>query len=189
MKLFKSLLVAPATIGLLAPFSTFAGEANLNDISKYSNLEHLDLTNAFVNDEPNNNSLLAGGEGLAVKRHLHRICLHWIHSKVVSKRLREDSEVLHDFGIDLALDLRDFAANKRAVEEAPFCDDDANPTQNLRCVEEVFASYKRKSTALSGAPTGIKLLDNRRREVVVQIIVKEGREILAVERNGQLDKL
>ena len=64
MKLFKSLLVAPATIGLLAPFSAFAGEANLSDISKYSNLEHLDLANAFVNDEPKNNSLLAGGEGL-----------------------------------------------------------------------------------------------------------------------------
>ncbi len=64
MKLFKSLLVAPATIGLLAPFSAFAGEANLNDISKYSNLEHLDLANAFVNDESKNNSLLAGGEGL-----------------------------------------------------------------------------------------------------------------------------
>ena len=64
MKLFKSLLVAPATIGLLAPFSAFANEANLTDISKYSNLEHLDLANAFVNDEPKNNSLLAGGEGL-----------------------------------------------------------------------------------------------------------------------------
>jgi len=64
MKLFKSLLVAPATIGLLVPFSAFAGEANLNDISKYSNLEHLDLANAFVNDEPNHNPLLAGGEGL-----------------------------------------------------------------------------------------------------------------------------
>ena len=64
MKLFKSLLVAPATIGLLAPFSTFAGEANLNDISKYSNLEDIDFANAFINDEPNHNSLLAGGEGL-----------------------------------------------------------------------------------------------------------------------------
>ena len=64
MKLFKSLLVAPATIGLLAPFSTFAGEANLNDISKYSNLEHIDLANAFINDEPNHNPLIAGGEGL-----------------------------------------------------------------------------------------------------------------------------
>ncbi len=64
MKLFKSLLVAPATIGLLAPFSTFAGEASLNDISKYSNLEHIDLANAFTNDEPNHTPLLAGGEGL-----------------------------------------------------------------------------------------------------------------------------
>ena len=66
MKLFKSLLVAPATIGVLAPFSAFSGETNLNDISKYSNLEHLDLANAFANDEPNHNSLLAGGEGLVV---------------------------------------------------------------------------------------------------------------------------
>ena len=64
MKLFKNLLVAPATIGLLAPVSMFAGEASLNDISKYSNLEHLDLANAFVSDEPTHNSLLAGGEGL-----------------------------------------------------------------------------------------------------------------------------
>ena len=64
MKLFKSLLVAPATIGLLAPFSAFANEANLTDISKYSNIEHLDLANAFVNDESNHNPLLAGGEGL-----------------------------------------------------------------------------------------------------------------------------
>ena len=70
MKLFRSLLVAPATIGLLAPFSTFAGEANLNDISNYSNPEEIDLANAFVNDEPNHNPLLAGGEGL-VDDHSH----------------------------------------------------------------------------------------------------------------------
>jgi hypothetical protein len=70
MKLFKSLLVAPATIGLLAPFSVFAGEANLNDISKYSDLEHIDLANAFVNDESTHSPLLAGGEGL-VESHSH----------------------------------------------------------------------------------------------------------------------
>ena len=45
MKLFKSLLVAPATLGLLAPFTVFAGEANLNDISKYSDLESIELSN------------------------------------------------------------------------------------------------------------------------------------------------
>ena len=33
MKLFKSLLVAPAALGLLAPISASASEVNLNDIS------------------------------------------------------------------------------------------------------------------------------------------------------------
>ena len=64
MKLFKSLLVAPATLGLLAPISVFAGEASLEDISKYSDSEDIDFANAFVNDASNNSSLLAGGEGL-----------------------------------------------------------------------------------------------------------------------------
>ena len=64
MKLFKSLLVAPATLGLLAPFAAFAGETNLNDISKYSNLEDIEFTNAFLNQESTNKPLIAGGEGL-----------------------------------------------------------------------------------------------------------------------------
>tara|TARA_A100001388_G_scaffold97023_1_gene70776 strand:+ start:302 stop:1444 length:1143 start_codon:yes stop_codon:yes gene_type:complete len=64
MKLFQKLLVAPATLGLLAPLSVSAGEANLNDISKYSNLENIEFANAFVNDDSNSSILLAGGEGL-----------------------------------------------------------------------------------------------------------------------------
>ena len=64
MKLFKSLLVAPATLGLLAPFSTFAGEANLNDISKYSDVESFEFANSFVNEDSTDNLMLAGGEGL-----------------------------------------------------------------------------------------------------------------------------
>ena len=64
MKLFHKLLVAPASLGLLAPFSTFAGEANLNDISKYSDLENIEFVNTFVEDDSTNSTLLAGGEGL-----------------------------------------------------------------------------------------------------------------------------
>ena len=64
MKLFKSLLVAPTTLGLLAPLSAFAGEANLNDISNYSSLENVELTNSFVNDDSAGSTLIAGGEGL-----------------------------------------------------------------------------------------------------------------------------
>ena len=64
MKLFKSLLVAPATLGLLAPLTAFAGEANVDEISKYSNLEGIELSNLFLNDGSNDGTLIAGGEGL-----------------------------------------------------------------------------------------------------------------------------
>ena len=64
MKLFQRLLVAPAALGLLAPFSANANEVNLNEISNYSNLESIDLANSFNNDERTESPLLAGGEGL-----------------------------------------------------------------------------------------------------------------------------
>ncbi len=41
MKLFKSLLVAPATLGLLAPLSATANEINLADVSGYSSSEEI----------------------------------------------------------------------------------------------------------------------------------------------------
>jgi len=50
MKLFKSLLVAPAALGLLAPISASASEVNLNDISNYSDVESIDFANSFDND-------------------------------------------------------------------------------------------------------------------------------------------
>ena len=64
MKLFKSLLVAPATLGLLAPLSVGASEVNLNEISNYSDVESKKFANSFSNDDSNNKTLLAGGEGL-----------------------------------------------------------------------------------------------------------------------------
>ena len=47
MKLFKSLLVAPATLGLLAPLSATANELNLNDVSGYSSSEEIQNINEF----------------------------------------------------------------------------------------------------------------------------------------------
>ena len=70
MKLFKSLLVAPATLGLLAPMSATATEVNLNEISNYSDIESIDFANSFNNDDSDLNPLLAGGEGL-VDSHSH----------------------------------------------------------------------------------------------------------------------
>ena len=51
MKLFKSLLVAPATLGLLAPLSATANEITVND---FNSVEEISIINP----------LLAGGEGL-----------------------------------------------------------------------------------------------------------------------------
>ena len=70
MKLFHSLLVAPATLGLLAPMSANATEVNLNEISNYSDVESIEFANSFNNHESNLNPLLAGGEGL-VDDHSH----------------------------------------------------------------------------------------------------------------------
>ena len=71
MKLFKSLLVAPAALGLLSPLSATASEVNLNEISNYSDIESMEFANSFSNDDSNiKTPLLAGGEGL-VDDHSH----------------------------------------------------------------------------------------------------------------------
>ena len=76
MKLFRSLLIAPATLGLLAPLAASANEVNLNEISNFSNfaaadvenIEHSDeefseIVNSF-NESPELETLIAGGEGM-----------------------------------------------------------------------------------------------------------------------------
>ena len=66
MKLFKNLLVAPATLGLFVPMAANAAEVNLNEIANYnySDVESIDFANSFVSDDSDKESLLAGGEGL-----------------------------------------------------------------------------------------------------------------------------
>ena len=63
MKLFKSLLVAPATLGLLAPLSASANDVNLNAISNYSD-EVVDLDINSFTPASKKALLLSGGEGL-----------------------------------------------------------------------------------------------------------------------------
>ncbi len=63
MKLFQKLLLAPAAIGLFAPIAANASEANLMDVSNYSQVD------VVVNEDTfkplsTKNPLLAGGEGL-----------------------------------------------------------------------------------------------------------------------------
>ena len=51
MKLFKSLLVAPATLGLLAPMSVTANELNITDVSSYSSSEEVQNISEFYPKE------------------------------------------------------------------------------------------------------------------------------------------
>ena len=51
MKLFKSLLVAPATLGLLAPMSAMANELNLTEVSGYSSSEEVQNISEFNSKE------------------------------------------------------------------------------------------------------------------------------------------
>ncbi len=64
MKLFKSLLVAPAALGLMSPLAASASEVNINDISAYSDVDTIEFANSFGKDEANETHLIAGGEGL-----------------------------------------------------------------------------------------------------------------------------
>ena len=51
MKLFKSLLVAPATLGLLAPMSVTANELNITEVSSYSSSEEVQNISEFYPKE------------------------------------------------------------------------------------------------------------------------------------------
>ena len=51
MKLFKSLLVAPATLGLLAPMSVTANELNIAEVSSYSSSEEVQNISEFNSKE------------------------------------------------------------------------------------------------------------------------------------------
>ena len=62
MKLFKSLLVAPATLGLLAPMSVSANELNITDVSNYSSSEEVQSISEFSPELAVTNSRVDGLE-------------------------------------------------------------------------------------------------------------------------------
>ena len=63
MKLFQKLLLAPAAIGFLSPINVSASEANLMDVSNYSQVD-VEVTQDTFKPLSSKNPLLAGGEGL-----------------------------------------------------------------------------------------------------------------------------
>jgi len=62
MKFFKSLFIAPVSLGLLSPIAANANDINFNKISDYS--EQSEITSNSFEPLSTRNPLLAGGEGL-----------------------------------------------------------------------------------------------------------------------------
>ena len=63
MKLFQKLLLTPALFGFIAPMTANASEANLMDVSNYSQVD-VQVTQDTFKPLSSKNPLLAGGEGL-----------------------------------------------------------------------------------------------------------------------------
>ena len=63
MKLFQKLLLAPAALGLLAPIAASANEANLREVSNYSQ-DQVEVSLDTFKPLTTKNPLLAGGEGM-----------------------------------------------------------------------------------------------------------------------------
>ena len=64
MKLFQKLLLAPVTLGFFSPIAANASEANLKDVSNYSQVD-IEVSQDTFKPLSNRNPLLAGGEGLS----------------------------------------------------------------------------------------------------------------------------
>ena len=64
MKLFQKLLLAPAVLGILSPLAANANEANLGDVSNYSQTQ-VDVSLDSFQPLSSKNPLLAGGEGMS----------------------------------------------------------------------------------------------------------------------------
>ena len=63
MKLFQKILLAPATLGLLAPIVANANEANLGEVTSYTQ-NQVEVSLDSFKPLSRKNPLLAGGEGL-----------------------------------------------------------------------------------------------------------------------------
>ena len=87
MKLFKSLLVAPATLGLLAPMSATANEINLADLSGYSSSEEIQSVSDFN----------AAKEIAGRSRGTPRIC------NALLRRVRDFAQIKGDGNIDIEI--------------------------------------------------------------------------------------
>ena len=103
MKLFKSLLVAPATLGLLAPMSATANEVTISDFSPE---EQLAITNSRVDGlEARLNNFEAGGFSETTTASFSTdFAIGYLDGKDITSTVTdgdEDLQAVYSFQIDL----------------------------------------------------------------------------------------
>ena len=114
MKLFQKLLLAPAAIGLFAPIAANASEANLMDVSSYSQVD-VEVTQDTFKPLSTKNPLLAGGEGLGQGQSLNNdfdsdtfsattsasFSSNWIIGAVDGLAAQDQVGATYDWAVDL----------------------------------------------------------------------------------------
>jgi len=156
MKLFKSLLVAPATLGLLAPLSATANEVTIND---FNPAEELAVTNSRVDGlEARLNNFEAGSFSETTTASFSTdFAIGYLDGKGVSTGVTdgdEDVQAVYSFQIDLntsftgedSLDISLDAGNgpinaNTGVSTSPLAEFDLNNTADILTVDGVSYTF------------------------------------------------
>ena len=168
MKLFKSLLVAPATLGLLAPLSATANEVTIND---FNPAEELAVTNSRVDGlEARLNNFEAGSFSETTTASFSAdFAIGYLDGKGISTGVTdgdEDLQAVYSFQIDLntsftgedSLDISIDAGNgpvdSAGSSTSPLAEFDLNSTSDALTVDGVSYTFPLGSlTAIVGDNT------------------------------------
>ena len=155
MKLFKSLLVAPATLGLLAPLSATANEVTIND---FNPAEELAVTNSRVDGlEARLNNFEAGSfSETATASFSTDFAIGYLDGKGISTGVTdgdEDVQAVYSFQIDLntsftgedsldiSLDAGNGPTNNAGSSTSPLAEFDLNNTADALTVDGVSYTF------------------------------------------------
>ena len=155
MKLFKSLLVAPATLGLLAPLSATANEVTIND---FNPAEELAVTNSRVDGlEARLNNFEAGSFSETTTASFSTdFAIGFLDGKGISTGVTdgdEDVQAVYSFQIDLntsftgedsldiSLDAGNGPTNAAGSSTSPLAEFDLNNTADALTVDGVSYTF------------------------------------------------
>ena len=155
MKLFKSLLVAPATLGLLAPLSATANEVTIND---FNPAEELAVTNSRVDGlEARLNNFEAGSFSETTTASFSTdFAIGYLDGKGISTGVTdgdEDVQAVYSFQIDLntsftgedsldiSLDAGNGPTTAAGVSTSPLAEFDLNNTADALTVDGVSYTF------------------------------------------------